>query len=131
MGLSAARALLEHGLSGLMIFDLDLGQAEDKIQELRTEFPAATISSTVVNITDDVALGQAVVETVKQLGSIDILLCFAGVVGCIHAIEMTGTEFKRVLDINTTGSFLCAQAVAKEMIKQGMYFLATNASVKT
>lgn len=107
-----------------MIFDINLGQAENKIDELRAEFPASTIYSRSVDITNDVAVTQAVAATVDKLGTIDNLLCFAGVVGCVHAIEMTATEFKRVFDINTTGSFLCAKAVAKEMIKQGMCFLA-------
>ena len=84
----------------------------------------------MVNITDDSAVRHAILETATLLGSIDILLCFAGVVGCIHAVDMTGMEFKHVLDINTTGSFLCAQAVAKEMIKQGKSILATTAAFK-
>jgi len=111
-----------------MIFDVNQAEAERKILELRAEFPASTICSKIVNITDDAAVTKAVVETVEELGSVDILLCFAGVVGCVHAIDMTGTEFKRVLDINTTGSFLCARAASNEMIKQGKHILAMIAA---
>jgi sorbose reductase len=50
---------------------------------------------------------------------VDHLLCFAGVVGCQHALAMTAAEWRRVLDINTTGAFLCAQAAAKQMVQQG------------
>jgi len=32
---------------------------------------------------------------------------------------MTAAEWRRTLDINTTGSFITAQAVAKVMVKQG------------
>lgn len=102
-----------------MIFDVNPAQAKSKISELEAEFPAAKIGTKKVDITDDVAVGVAVVETAEILGSVDILLCFAGVVGCTHAIDMTAAEWRRTLEINTTGSFLCAQAVAKEMIKQG------------
>ncbi len=35
LGFEASKALLEHGLSGLMIFDLNPVQAEPKIEELR------------------------------------------------------------------------------------------------
>ena len=118
LGFEAARALLEHGLSGLMIFDVDPAQAQAKIDKLGTEFPAAKIKSKKVDITDDVALGVAVAETAQILGSVDILLCFAGVVGCTHAIDMTAAEWRRTLDINTTGSFICAQAAARQMIAQ-------------
>jgi sorbose reductase len=39
-------------------------------------------------------------------------------VGCTHAIDMSAAEWRKTLDINTTGSFLVAQAVAKQMIAQ-------------
>lgn len=118
LGFEAARALLEHGLAGLMIFDVNPAQAQEKIDELAAEFPTAKIKSKKVDITDDVAVNEAVVETAQLLGSVDILLCFAGVVGCTHAITMTAAEWRRTLDINTTGSFLCAQAAARQMIAQ-------------
>jgi NAD(P)-dependent dehydrogenase (short-subunit alcohol dehydrogenase family) len=101
-----------------MIFDVNPAQAKEKIDELAAEFPAAKIKSKKVDITDDVAVNEAVVETAQLLGSVNILLCFAGVVGCTHAIAMTAAEWRRTLDINTTGSFLCAQAAARQMIVQ-------------
>jgi sorbose reductase len=110
---------LEHGLSGLMIFDFNPLQAQPKIDELQRAFPTANIKSKKVDITDDVAVTKAVEETVDLLGSVDSLLCFAGVVGCQHAIDMTAAEWRRTLDINTTGGFLCAQAAAKQMVQQG------------
>jgi len=119
LGFEAANALLEHGLSGLMIFDINPAQAQGKIDDLQKEFPAVKIKSMKVDITDEVAVGKAVEDTAAILGSVDVLLCFAGVVGCTHAIEMKAVEWRRVLDINTTGSFLCAQAAAKQMVKQG------------
>lgn len=119
LGFTAGKALLEHGLNGLMIFDVNLAQAQEKIDELQAEFPAAKISSIKVDITNDVAVSVAVSKTVDVLGSVEYLLCFAGVVACTHAIDMTATEWRQTLDINTTGSFFCAQATARQMIKQG------------
>jgi sorbose reductase len=54
-----------------------------------------------------------------MIGSVDHLLCFAGVVGCQHALDMKSAEWRRVLNINTTGSFICAQAAARQMVQQG------------
>jgi sorbose reductase len=101
-----------------MIFDVNLAQAQAKADELQLAFPDAKIMAKQVDITDEIAIDTAVSETVELLGSVDILLCFAGVVGCTHAIDVTAAEWRRILDINTTGSFLCAQAVAKQMIAQ-------------
>lgn len=101
-----------------MVFDVNPAQAQAKIDELIVEFPTAKIRAKKVDITDEVALNEAVVETAAELGSVDSLFCFAGVVDCTHAIEMGAAQWRRTLDINTTGSFLCAQAVAKQMISQ-------------
>jgi sorbose reductase len=119
LGLTVIRALLEHGLSGVMIFDINPKQIKSALTELTEDFPSATIGARIVDIMDEVAINNAVAETVEVLGSVDILLCFAGVVGCTHALEMTAAEWRRTLDINTTGSFLTAQAVAKVIVKQG------------
>ncbi|TAQ91144.1 hypothetical protein B7494_g496 [Chlorociboria aeruginascens] len=119
LGLEASRALLEHGVSGLMIFDVNPAQAREKIENLQAEFPERKIRSMKVDVTDDIALADSVVKTAAELGSVDVLLCFAGVVDCTHAVDMTAAQWRRTLEINTTGSFLCAQAVAKQMIAQG------------
>jgi sorbose reductase len=102
-----------------MIFDVNPAQAQAKIDELEKEFPKSKIHSKKVDVTDDIAVAKAVEETAALLGAVDLLLCFAGVVGCHHAIDMTAAQWRKTLDINTTGAFLCAQAAAKQMIKQG------------
>ncbi|KAL2044704.1 hypothetical protein N7G274_002478 [Stereocaulon virgatum] len=119
LALVIARALLEHGLEGLALFDLDPSEAESDITDLKTDFPTAEIMTTQVDVTDAEQLRLCVEDVVKELGSVDILICFAGVVGCTHAVDMSAAEWKRTLDINTTGAFLSAQAVARQMIKQG------------
>lgn len=119
LGLTASRALLEHGLEGLMIFDVNDALLDSVVADLRAKYPSRIFGGRVVDITDDAAVEEAVAETVRFLGSVDILLNFAGVVATNHALDMTAAEWRRVLDINTTGSFLCAQAVAKAMVKQG------------
>jgi sorbose reductase len=119
LGLLASRALLEHGLSGIMIFDVTPQQIQLALTELTADFPDATVAARIVDITDEAAINNAVAETVVLLGSVDILLCFAGVVACNHALEMTAAEWRRTLDINTTGSFLTAQSVAKVMVEKG------------
>lgn len=101
-----------------MIFDVNPAQGQIKVEELLKEYPDRKIAFLKVDIADDVALGKAVETTVQILGSVDILLCFAGVVDCQHAIDITAAQWRRILDINTTGTFLCAQAAAKQMIRQ-------------
>ncbi|KAL9002337.1 MAG: hypothetical protein Q9188_004725 [Gyalolechia gomerana] len=117
LALANARALLEHGLSGLALFDLDPTHSSSQILSLQKDFPTAAITTRQVNVTDATQVQAAVASTARELGSIDILCCFAGVVGCTHAIDLTPSEWTRTIDVNTTGSFLCAQAVAQSMME--------------
>lgn len=52
------------------------------------------------------------------MGSIQHLFCFAGIVGVVSALDMTESQWRKTLEVNTTGSFFCAQAVARQMKKQ-------------
>jgi len=117
LALANARALLEHGLAGLALFDLHPSHAQAEIDSLRKDFPDAPILALKVNVTDAEQLQNAVALVARELGSVDIMCCFAGVVGCTHAVDMTPEEWKRTLDINTTGTFLSAQAAARQMMK--------------
>jgi gluconate 5-dehydrogenase len=56
--------------------------------------------------------------TIKEYGKIDILVNNAGLNIRSPSIEFTPEDWDTVLDTNLKGSFFCAQAVAKEMIKQ-------------
>ncbi|KAF9449249.1 NAD(P)-binding protein [Macrolepiota fuliginosa MF-IS2] len=121
LGLAAVQGLLEHGATGIAVFDLPatLVSAQAEIRKLQTEFPQARFIALEVDITDENAIDKAIQEVKSTLGAIDMLLCFAGVVANTHSVDVTPAEWKRVLEINTTGSWLCAQAVAKQMIAHG------------
>lgn len=55
---------------------------------------------------------------VKEYGKIDILVNNAGMNIRKPSAEVTQQDWDAVLDTNLKGSFFCAQAVAKEMIKR-------------
>ncbi|KAJ5915811.1 oxidoreductase [Penicillium verhagenii] len=119
LGLRSCDALLEHGLEGLMIFDVNPANAQKEIAQMQSKFPNVKIGTQKVDVTDEEGVRVAMEETVNQLGSIDTLVSFVGVVGCVDSLEMPITQWRRILDINTTGSFICAQAAARQMVKQG------------
>lgn len=119
LGLAACTALLEHGLSGLAIFDVNAKQSENLLVPLRERFPSRIIGCFQVDVTNDMAIRNTVDSAADTLGTIDHLLCFSGIVGCFNALDMSAAQWRRIIDVNTTGSFLCAQAVARKMVEQG------------
>jgi NAD(P)-dependent dehydrogenase (short-subunit alcohol dehydrogenase family) len=57
-------------------------------------------------------------KTIAEYGKIDILVNNAGLNIRSPAAEFSRRDWDTVLDTNLKGSFFCAQAVAKEMIKR-------------
>lgn len=115
LALASARALLEHGASGVALLDLPsaLEKGRHAIERLRTDFPSAGIVTEACDVTDAEGMEAAVQRVKKQLGNLDILCCFAGMVNCTPAEEMSIEEWRRMLDVNTTGAWIAAQTVGK------------------
>jgi sorbose reductase len=118
LALVSARALLEHGASSVTLMDLPstIESSSEAIAELRKSFPQSQIHTVPVDVTSETEVEKAFNDAQDQMGSIDILCCFAGIVGCVHSISATASQFRKVVDVNLTGSFLCAQAAARHMI---------------
>ncbi len=57
-------------------------------------------------------------KAINQFGKIDILVNNAGIVIDIPFEEKTLEQWKRTLDVNILGTFLCTKYVAREMSKQ-------------
>jgi gluconate 5-dehydrogenase len=73
---------------------------------------------------------RAMVERAKaELGRIDILVNNAGRAWVAPVASMAVEDWRRVLDVNLTGAFLCAQAAGNVMIAQGGGKIINIASV--
>ncbi|KAJ4114420.1 hypothetical protein NW760_001324 [Fusarium oxysporum] len=119
IGSVACRALLEHGLQGLAIFDLHPDAGQKAVTSLQSDFPEAKITFTIVDVTDSKSVTAAVANAEQVIGPINICLCFAGIAFAAHALDITPQQFKTMFDVNTTGAFLVAQAVAKSITSKG------------
>lgn len=67
-----------------------------------------------------IALVQA---TVAEFGRLDVLVNNAALTGAAadvrHFLDETDEHWRRLVDINLTGAFICAQEAAKQMVAQG------------
>lgn len=115
LALASARALLEHGLSGLALLDLPSAHEKGKqgIDSLRRDFPNAKILAEPCDVTDANGMHDVAQRARDQLGTLTILCCFAGTANCAQAEDESIDEWRKVLDVNTTGAWIAAQAVGR------------------
>jgi NAD(P)-dependent dehydrogenase (short-subunit alcohol dehydrogenase family) len=71
-----------------------------------------------INVADQNSCAAAVDAAIKTFGRLDVVVNAAGVIKRQPSLEMTADEFRRIVDVNLTGSFLVAQAAARVMKDQ-------------
>jgi NAD(P)-dependent dehydrogenase (short-subunit alcohol dehydrogenase family) len=60
-----------------------------------------------------------ITQTVQELGCPDVLVNNAGIGRRGPFLELSTTDFDRVIAVNLRGTFLCSQTVARRMVERG------------
>ncbi len=71
------------------------------------------------DVSDHDSVAAATARAVDELGRIDVLINNAGVESTPLVVEMTESDWDRVLDIHLKGTFLCSKFAAQQMVRQG------------
>jgi len=115
LGQYFARALAKGG-ADLVITSRKLSSLDQFKQEIESlGRRALAVQLDVLSQSD---IENMVQTTIKEYGKIDILVNNAGLNIRKPTTEVSSQDWDTVLDTNLKGSFFCAQAVAKEMIKR-------------
>jgi NAD(P)-dependent dehydrogenase (short-subunit alcohol dehydrogenase family) len=88
-------------------------QAAEQLQQLGVK--AIAVGCDVRN---PASIQEMVEATLSQFGRIDVLINNAGISWGAPVEEMRLEDWNKVIETNLTGTFLCAQAVGKVMIRQ-------------
>ena len=89
-------------------------QAAEELQQLGVK--AIALGCDVKNPD---SIQEMVEATLSRFGRIDVLINNAGISWGAPVEEMRLEDWNKVIETNLTGTFLCAQAVGKVMIRQG------------
>ena len=83
-----------------------------------------------VDVSDLASVESAVQRSLAELGKIDVLVNNAGIAGMTKpVVDYPVEEWKRVLDIDLTGPFLCCRAVVPHMTRAGYGRIVNIASI--
>ncbi len=126
IGLAIAERLLKSGAS-VCLWDRDQVLVEETANSLASK---GKVEIAVMDVTDLDSVKAATQKTIDTLGSIDILVCNAGIAGpTVKVWEYPPEDWQQVIDIDLTGVFNCLHSVAPVMIEQNYGRIVNVASV--
>ena len=70
------------------------------------------------DVTSCTSLENMVQEAISKFGRIDILVNNAGIIKANFFLDMDENIWRKIIEVNLTGVFLCSQAVARYMVIQ-------------
>jgi NAD(P)-dependent dehydrogenase (short-subunit alcohol dehydrogenase family) len=116
LGFSMASALARQGVDVALLDVLDdvTASAERLAQET-----GVRASGHRCDVTDDASVAAAFAAATQALGRPSVLVTAAGVAMWADSEQVGAAQWRRVVDINLTGTFLCAQAFARPLLAEG------------
>lgn len=119
IGAAIARALAERGMNVALncSSERSLPETEQLARELANEYGVDTIA-VVANVASAEEAQRLAEGAQTAFGRIDVLVNNAGITRDGLAARMSTEDFDAVIDVNLKGSFHCAKAVMRTMMKQ-------------
>jgi 3-oxoacyl-[acyl-carrier protein] reductase len=126
IGLAAAKTFAKEGAK-VALADFDDTVGTERAAELAEE--GYEVAFFQVNVADRNSVDGMVQKVLGQFGKIDILVNNAGITrdGMLHKLAVE--DFQKVVDVNLTGVFNCAQAVVPALVQQGSGKIINTSSV--
>ncbi|CUS11541.1 unnamed protein product, partial [Tuber aestivum] len=119
LGYNMVEGFLQAGARGVAILDILETEGDAAAGALCKHYNTLVLFYKV-DITNDESVEKVFSRICKDLGSIDVLLCAAGIADSnMPAETYSMTRFRRLMDINVNGLMKCSQEAGKQMIKQG------------
>jgi NAD(P)-dependent dehydrogenase (short-subunit alcohol dehydrogenase family) len=115
IGKAIAEAFANEG-ARVLIGDINAEGAARTAAELTAR--GGTAVSKRVDVANATGGEELAAHCVSEFGRVDILVNNAGIGANKRTLDFTLDEWERVIRINLTGAFLCAQAAARRMVEQ-------------
>lgn len=82
-----------------------------------------------VDVTQKAQVEAMLQQVVEAFGRVDIFFNNAGIIKIHQFLDITEADWDAIMNVNAKGVFLCGQAVARQMVKQGYGKIINTASI--
>ena len=103
--------------ANLVMASNDLERVTATAQQIAAQYDAQTLPL-AIDVTDEAQVIKMYEAAQARFGSIDVSVQNAGIITIDHFDSMPRADFDKVLQVNTTGVWLCCREAAKYMVKQ-------------
>jgi len=117
IGRATAVALADAGFDIGITWHTDENGAHETADEVRRRGVRAVTAQ--LDTADIPACGDVVDDIIRRLGGIDVFVNNAGTGTQTPFVDISLDEWRRVVDTDLTGAFVCLQRVARSMIEAG------------
>ncbi len=128
IGYAIVRKYLEAGAAVVLCGSKE-STAKAALDRIKAEVPGAKADAIWPDLTDPASVADAFAGVRKKFGSIDILANNAGISQSTPLYDYTESEIEKILDLNVKAVFICSQAAARIMKKQGGGVIVNTSSV--
>lgn len=127
IGFAVAKRCLEEGAT-LFISDVHERRLAESVEKL-VALNLAPVYSQLCDVTQQSQVDALVAAAVDRMGQVDVLINNAGLGGTARIVDMTDTEWSRVLDVSLTSVLRLSRAVLPHMYSRRRGSVVNNASV--
>ena len=127
LGKAMAEALAQAG-ADIVIADIKLDLAQETAKAIADNEGVKT-TALKVDVTNPEDVSKMVDDVVNEYGKVDILVNNAGMTINEKAEDVSYENWLKVINLNLNGVFLVAQAVGRQMIKQGYGSIINTSSM--
>jgi len=117
IGRATAVALAQDGFDVGVTWHSDEKGAEETAEEVRATGRRAEVRQLDLEVLPD-AVG-AIDELIEALGGVDVFVANSGTGTSKPAVDLEYDEWRKVINVDLDGAFLCLQKAARTMIDQG------------
>jgi sorbitol-6-phosphate 2-dehydrogenase len=117
LGEAIAYRLAAEGCAGVTIADVKEEQARQVAASIAEKHGCKTLALHT-DVTDEQQVEAMVRLTRQAFGSVDILVANAGILIAYDITEFPADAWRKVIEVNLVGYFLCAKAAARVMVEQ-------------
>jgi len=130
LGAGISEVLAEEGAHVIVNYIVDEENVLKFVDELNQKYKT-TCMAMYGDISKAEDIDRSIAKAIEFYGQIDILVNNAGIWPTAKILDMTDAEWRKVMDINLTGTFLLSKRIAQHMVERKISGRIINISSKS